>query len=119
MRGLAVAAVLFAVAGPAVADNSPMEQCAVQWRDLTAAGKTAGVDYRTYAATCLKANRQAAAPVVSASAAGQPKRVKASMKAKRPNRMSVCAAQWRQMKAQNSTNGMTYRQWSSKCLSGH
>ena len=94
------------VAGPVRAENSPMEQCAVQWRDLAAAGKTAGQDYRVYAAACLKAG---------ATSPAQPVR-SATGKVKRPNRMSVCAGQWRQMKAQNNTRGMTYRQWSSQCL---
>ena len=99
------------------AANSPMEQCAVQWRDLEAAGKTVGQDYRAYAAACLKANAPppAVAPVQPKGAA-KPART-ASGKVKRPNRMSLCAAQWRQMKAQNTTRGMTYRQWSSQCLS--
>jgi len=117
MRSVVVAAVLAAMAGPALADNSPLEQCAVQWRDLTAAGKTVGLDYRLFAARCLKANATAptadlAAPP-KASMSGQRK---ATAKTRRPNRMSVCAAQWRQMKAQNTTNGLTYRQWSSQCL---
>ena len=119
MRSIVVAVVLAAMARPVLADNSPMEQCAAQWRDMTAAGKTVGRDYRTFAAGCLKANAQASAQVpvstpISGSAARRPKPAKAS--GKRPNRMSVCAAQWRQMKAQNTTNGLTYRQWSSQCM---
>ena len=117
MRSVVVAAVLAALAGPALADNSPMEQCAVQWRDMTAAGRTVGLDYRAFAARCLKAN--AAPPVANLAAspgASTPGPRKATAKTKRPNRMSVCAAQWRQMKAQNTTNGLTYRQWSSQCM---
>ncbi len=124
MRNLVIAGVLAALAAPALAapaaaENSPLEQCAVQWRDLTAAGKTVGLDYRTFAAGCLKANAQASvstpAPVAQArKSAGKPAKVSAP--GKRPNRMSVCAAQWRQMKAQNTTNGLTYRQWSSQCM---
>ncbi len=113
MRRFLIAAVLALVAGPVAADNTPMEQCAVQWRDMAAAGKTVGVDYRTYAAECLKANRQV---TPSAPVSGKSKPAKASATGKRPNRMSVCAAQWRQMKAQNTTNGLTYRQFSSQCL---
>ena len=114
MRGLLLAGMLVFQADSAAADNSPMEQCAVQWRDMTAAGKTVGLDYRIYAAGCLKANRQAPAPApaMSAPAIGKSK----PGKPKRPNRMSLCAAQWRQMKAQNTTNGLTYRQFSSQCL---
>lgn len=126
MRGLLIAAVLAAFlvarAGSAAAENSPLEQCAVQWRDMTAAGKTVGLDYRTFAAGCLKADRQASAPAaapaaVSTPAGGKSKPAKSASKTRRPNRMSVCAAQWRQMKAQNTTNGLTYRQFSSQCLS--
>jgi len=117
MRRLLIAVVLAVMAGPVLADNSPLEQCAVQWRDLTAAGKTIGLDYRTFAARCLKANAQASVSTPTPSpAARKSKPAKTSAPGKRPNRMSVCAAQWRQMKAQNTTNGLTYRQWSSQCL---
>jgi hypothetical protein len=121
MRSLVVAVLLAVLSGPAAAENSPLEQCALQWRDMATAGKTAGLNYRTFAAGCLKANTQTlpqtagATPIPKSTVHGS-KRAKTSMLVKRPNRMSVCAAQWRQMKAQNTTNGLTYRQWSSQCL---
>ena len=117
MKRLAISAgavLLLAAAGVCAAADSPMEQCTLQWLDLRAAGKTGGLVYRSFLIQCLKTAPAVPAPKPRASrseAGGSP-----TAKPKRPNRMQVCAAQWRDMKANNKTNGMTYRQWSSQCL---
>ena len=98
----------------AVAANSPMEECTARWLDLKAAGKAGGQVYRAFLIECLK--QGPVAPVVAARARGATAHNVVAVKAKRPNRMQVCAAQWRDMKAGSTTNGMTYRQWSSRCL---
>ena len=115
MRRLAIyaGAVLLGLAATAVAAaDSPMEQCTAQWLDLKAAKPT----YRPFLVQCLKNPPAVPAPKprVSKASAAQ-----ASAKPKRPNRMKVCGAQWQVMKANNTTNGMTYRQWSSQCLRSH
>ncbi len=107
----AIVAVMSLVAGPAPAGSapaSPMEQCTAQWLDLKAAKPT----YRPFLVQCLK--NPPVAPVSKARAGTHTSPV---AKLKRPNRMQVCAAKWRDMKATSTTNGLTYRQWSSQCLS--
>ena len=110
MRRLAISAgvvLLLAMAGVSAAAESPMEQCTAQWLDLKAAKST----YRPFLTHCLKNP-----PAVPASRAETHKSPAA--KAKHPNRMQVCAAKWRGMKASNTTNGLTYRAFSSQCLRG-
>ncbi len=99
-RGIAVfAAVIGLCAGGAeAAPASPMEQCTQQWLDLKADRAT----YRPFLVPCLKR------PPVALAPAGP----------EHPNRMQVCAAKWRDLKAKNATKGMSYRSFSSQCLSG-
>ena len=120
MKRLAISAgavLLLAAAGVCAAADSPMEQCTQQWLDLRAAGKTGGLVYRLFLVQCLKTAPAVPAPKPRLSKASAAKSSVA--KPKRPNRMQVCAAQWRDKKANNTTNGMTYRQWSSECLRSH
>lgn len=117
MKRLAIyagAVLLLVTATRAVAANSPMEECTAQWLALKAAGKTGGQAYRAFLIECLK--QGPVAPVVAAKPSRSASHRTDPAKPKRPNRMQVCAAQWRDMKAGNTTNGMTYRQWSSGCL---
>ena len=123
VRGIALIALglTMAVSGQAHAGKaapSPMEQCAAQWHDLRAANATGAQDYRTFTAGCLKAGRAvSAAPSLAPSGDSKTfpktKMVKTGMP---KTKMGRCAAQWRGMKAANTTDGMTYRQWTSKCM---
>jgi len=97
VAAFAVIVGLYAGAGHA-APASPMEQCTQRWLDLA----TPKPAYRPFLVQCLKNP-----PAVEA--AGP----------KHPNRMQVCAAKWRGLKARNATHGLSYRQFSSQCLSGN
>jgi hypothetical protein len=118
------------LAGPALAD-SKMQQCAAQWQQLKAANKTNGQSYKDFSSQCMKGGAAPAAtpkptPVVApkptpAASVAKPASTTASAgkgNSAQNNKMKSCADQWNQMKAQNKTGGMTYRQWSTKCLKG-
>jgi uncharacterized protein (DUF2237 family) len=122
---------LGAVAIAAPKPDSKMQVCAAQWQQMKAANKTGGTDYKTFSSSCLKG---ASAPAPQASAikptpaamVSKPTSAKpmpavmmskpAAAGAKPQDRMKACGAQWQQMKAANKTGGMTYQQFSSKCL---
>ncbi len=113
---LATAALSGHAATPA---QSKMQQCAAQWQDLKKANKTGGQDYKTFSANCMKAGpAPAPTPAVNVSKPAAAV-VPTGAKAAPGDRMKQCAAQWQTMKAQNKTNGMTYKQWSSQCLKTH
>ena len=101
----------------ATTNQSPMQQCAAQWQTLKKTNTTGGQTYKAFTTACMKTASLAPTPAVSA--AKPSKRVALAGKTGQPNRMSQCAAQWSQMKAQNKTNGMTYKQWTSQCLKSH
>lgn len=110
------------VSGQATADTK-MEQCAAQWNQLKAANKTGGQSYKDFSSKCLKGQTAAPAPAAPApkpaAAVAKPAAATAtggSGKTAQNNKMKDCAAQWNTMKAQNKTGGMTYNQWSTKCL---
>lgn len=103
-----------------------MQACTQQWMDLKAAGQTGPAGYRTFLRQCLSGQTAGlAVPLAQPSV----RRVKVSGKSpdkspgtppgKAPNRMKVCGAKWQQMKATGTTDGMTYRQFSSQCLRTH
>ena len=121
VRGLVAIAVFMgaSVCGQAHAGAvlSPMEQCAAQWHDLRVANAIGGQNYKTFTARCLKGQTVAAPAPRSGTPRSEAHGARAT-RPKRPNRMQVCAARWRAMKADNTTDGLTYRQWSSRCLSG-
>lgn len=96
-----------------------MQACTAQWLDIRAEGQAPV--YKTFIRECLAG--KTAAPTVQAKAGRKktgtgkgPSAVKLSAKVKKPNRMRLCAAQWRDMKAAGATGGQTYRQFSSQCL---
>lgn len=107
MKWLVVAA-LVALAAPAVASDKPngrMQACTQQWLERRDAGHTQA--YKPFLRTCL------ANPATAATRA-----VKAGAKAKKrgPNRMKICGAQWRTLKAEGKTGGQSYRDFSRSCL---
>ena len=117
-------AVVSGQASAATPAQSKMQQCAAQWQTMKKANKTGGQDYKTFSSTCMKGTTAAPAvtPVPMAKpVAGKPAAavVPTASKAPAGDRMKQCAAQWQTMKAQNKTNGMTYKQWSSQCLKTH
>jgi len=104
----------------ATANQSQMQQCAAQWQTLKKTNKTGGQTYKAFTTTCMKSTPAATpAPTPAVSAAKPATAVASTGKTGQKNRMSQCAAQWNQMKAQNKTNGMTYKQWTSQCLKSH
>ena len=108
MKWLAVAALLVILATPAVAADKPngrMQACTQAWLERRDAGQAQA--YKPFLKTCL-ANPASAAT----------KTVKADGKAKKrgPNRMKICGAQWRKMKAESRTGGQSYREFSRTCL---
>lgn len=107
MKWLGIAA-LVALAAPAVASDKPngrMQACTQAWLDRRDAGHAEA--YKPFLKTCL-ANPNFA----------ETKAVKVGGKAKKrgPNRMKICGAQWRKMKAEGRTNGQGYRDFSRQCL---
>ena len=77
--------------------NNRMKECAANWQELKASGKTDGQDYKTYSAKCLKAE-------------ANPDNIDPQ------NKMKACAGKWNQMKETNTTNGQTYKDFSADCL---
>ncbi len=108
------------VATAPAAGGGKMQQCAAQWNDLKAHNRTGGQDYKTFSSNCMKGTTQVAmAPTVAPKSKPAAAVVPAGGKMSQQDRMKQCGAQWTQMKAQNKTNGMTYKQWSSQCLRTH
>ncbi len=119
-----VLAVMTFAPGLAKAAGKPqgrMQACTAQWLDLKAEGHPPV--YKTFIRECLAGKTAVASggPVAKVhkartSAVKRAPPVKLSARIKKPNRMSLCAAQWREKKAAGATDGQTYRQFSSQCL---
>lgn len=82
-----------------------MQTCTQAWLERRDAGHTEA--YKPFLKTCLASPASAATKVV-----------KAGKKAKKrgPNRMKICGAQWRTLKAEGKTGGQSYRDFSRSCL---
>jgi len=108
----AASVVVVAAAAPA---PSRMEACAAEWRAMNKAGVTGDRDYKTFSADCMKrVGASVPQPAPTPPLAVAPHKAKG---AHGPgSRMRSCAARWKDMKAQGTTKGMTYRQWTSQCL---
>ena len=142
VTALAAAIIVLAVVtfapGLARAADKPqgrMQACTAQWLDVKADGHAPV--YKTFIRDCLagkaaeetgatqrrskpalaQAHRAKAAPVKLSAKVKKPTR--SSSGSKGPNRMSQCAAQWRERKATGTTGGQSYRQFSSQCLKAH
>ncbi len=107
MKWLAIAG-LVALAAPAVASDKPngrMQACTQAWLDRRDAGHAGA--YKPFLKTCL-AN--------PASAGTKAVKIGDKVKKRGPNRMKVCGAQWRTLKAEGRTGGQSYRDFSRQCL---
>lgn len=94
-----VTAILLSVpvfaADKAVSESqNKMKQCAANWQQMKADGKTEGKDYKTYSAACLKGDTSTDSN----------------------NKMKACADEWNSLKAQNKTEGKSYKEFSTACL---
>lgn len=99
---------LVVLAFPAMALDKPngrMQACTKDWLARRDAGQAE--PYKPFLKQCLTR------PVVAAKAPAVTKR---AVKKSGTNRMKICGAQWRQMKAEGRTSGQTYRAFSKVCL---
>jgi hypothetical protein len=107
-----IVAGLLALALPAMAEDKPngrMQACTKQWLERRDAGQVE--PYKPFLKQCLT-QLMPVATKASAVARGTVK------KPRGPNRMKICAAQWRAMKAEGKTGGQSYRDFSRQCLKG-
>jgi hypothetical protein len=103
-----VLAGLLIMAFPAAAEDRPngrMQACTQQWLEKRDAGETQA--YKPFLKQCLTQT-----PAVAKTKVGA--RQKAGKSG--PNRMKVCGARWRTLKAAGRTGGQSYRDFSRHCL---
>ena len=125
VSAIVIAVVVLAVMTfrPAAAATRPqgrMQLCTAQWLDRHEPDRSG---YKPFMRECLTGATGVTVSAktgkaVASRATGKTSAAKKSGP-KKPNRMSVCAAQWRQEKASGKTGGQTYRQFSSQCLRAH
>lgn len=107
MKRLVLAGLLL-VATPATAEDRPngrMQACTQQWLEKRDAGQTQA--YQPFLKQCLTQPP----PVAKTKA-----RTKKKARKSGPNRMEVCGANWRKLKAEGHTGGQSYREFSRQCL---
>jgi hypothetical protein len=98
---------LLLAATPAAAEDKPngrMQACTKDWLDRRDTGRIE--PYKPFLKTCLTA------PVSATKAAEVGRKAKKSG----PNRMKLCGAKWRKLKAEGRTGGQSYREFSRQCL---
>ena len=120
-----LAVVTFRPASAATHPQGRMQLCTAQWLERNAPDRSG---YKPFIRQCLTGatgvtvsakTGRAVASTETDKKSGAKKTRNGKSGPKKPNRMSLCAAQWRQEKASGTTNGQTYRQFSSQCLRAH
>lgn len=121
-----LAALMMLAAAPAFAavkPQGPMQTCTAQWLDMRKAGDLHGQNYKSFIRLCLQGKTSDWTPAASKAAArkitpakARPLKARAPKQTSGSNRMKMCGAKWQAMKAANTTNGQTWRQFSSQCL---
>ena len=138
--GIAVSAVVFAgalsLAGTGAANaESVMKMCGDQWKAAKAAGTTGGKTWPEFLSQCRAGAAAAPAPAAPAPAptvapapapmapapapttyvAPRPTTPGTGGKAGHDSRIHECAAEWKQAKATNATNGLKWPQFWHQC----
>jgi hypothetical protein len=136
--GLAFSAIIlagaFGLAGTSAANaESVMKICGDQWKAAKAGGTTGGKTWPEFLSQCRAEQKGAAAPAPAPAAAPAPApaapapapttyvapKATAPMatggKAGHDSRIHACAAEWKQAKASNQTNGLKWPQFWHQC----
>jgi hypothetical protein len=137
--GIAFSAIVlagaFGLAGISAANaESVMKICGDQWKAAKAAGTTGGKTWPEFLSQCRADQKGAAAPAAAAPAAAAPAPAPAPVapaptaaapepaapaatggKAGHNARIHECAAEWKQAKASNQTNGLKWPQFWHQC----